>query len=157
MVLDMNTTNKILVGKIVAPQGIRGEFRVQSFAEKPEDFKKFHIVCDKCETEQFRFIRVLKQNIIIAKIDTVNDRNTAESLRGTELFVSRDDLPKLKENEYYQSDLIGFDVIRGGKKIGIVDGFQNFGAGDIIELDNGEMVSFKGAEVDIELKTIKVL
>ena len=47
MVLDMNTTNKILVGKIVAPQGIRGEFRVQSFAEQPIDFKKFHIVCDK--------------------------------------------------------------------------------------------------------------
>ena len=144
----MKESNKILVGKIVAPQGIRGEFRVQSFAEQPTDFKKFHIVCDKCDTEQFHFVRVLKQNIVIAKIDTVNDRNAAESLRGTELFVSRDDLPKLKENEYYQSDLIGFDVIRGGKKIGIVDGFQNFGAGDIIELDNGEMVSFKGANVD---------
>lgn len=153
----MNKENKILVGKIVAPQGIRGEFRVQSFAEQPTDFKKFHIVCDKCDCEQFHFVRVLKQNIIIAKIDTVNDRNAAESLRGTELFVSRDDLPKLKENEYYQSDLIGFDVIRGGEKIGVVDCFQNFGGGDIIELDNGEMVSFKGANVDIENKTIVVL
>lgn len=152
----MKTENKILVGKIVAPQGIRGEFRVQSFAEKPEDFKKFHIICDKCESNAFHFVRVLKQNIIIAKIDTVNDRNTAESLRGTELFVSRDDLPKLKENEYYQSDLIGFDVIRDGIKIGIVDGFQNFGAGDIIELDNGEMVSFKAASVDMNKRTIVV-
>ena len=153
----MNTENKILVGKIVAPQGIHGEFRVQSFADKPMDFKKFHIICDKCATEQFHFVRVLKQNIIIAKIDTVNDRNTAESLRGTELYISREDLPKLKENEYYQSDLIGFDVIRDGNKIGIVDGFQNFGAGDIIELDNGEMVSFKGANVDLQNKQIKVL
>ncbi len=157
MVLDMNTTNKILVGKIVAPQGIRGEFRVQSFAEKPEDFKKFHIICDKCESERFQFVRVLKQNIIIAKIDGINDRNTVESLRGTELFISRDDLPKLKENEYYQSDLIGFDVIRRGTKIGIVDCFQNFGGGDIIELDNGEMVSFKNADVDTKNKTIVVL
>ena len=157
MVLDMNTVNKILVGKIVAPQGIRGEFRVQSFAEKPEDFKKFHIICDKCEPKQFQFVRVLKQNIIIAKIDGINDRNTVETLRGTELFISRDDLPKLKENEYYQSDLIGFDVIRGGIKIGIVDCFQNFGGGDIIELDNGEMVSFKNADVDTENKTIIVL
>jgi 16S rRNA processing protein RimM len=153
----MNKTDKILVGKIVAPQGIRGEFRVQSFADKPEDFKKFHIICDKCESNAFHFIRVLKQNVIIAKIDGVNDRNVAESLRGTSLYISHDDLPKLKENEYYQSDLIGFDVIRDGKKIGIVDGFQNFGAGDIIELDNGEMVSFKGADVDTEHKTIKVL
>ena len=120
-------------------------------------FKKFHIICDKCESEQFHFVRVLKQNIIIAKIDGINDRNTIESLRGTELYISRDELPKLKENEYYQSDLIGFDVIRDGEKIGIVDGFQNFGAGDIIELDNGEMVSFIGANVDISNRTIKVL
>lgn len=152
-----NNVYKILVGRIVAPQGIRGEFRVQSFAEKPEDFKKFHIVCDKCEPEQFHFVRVLKPNVIIAKIEGVNDRNSAESLRGTELFVSRDDLPELKENEYYQSDLIGFDVVRDGKKIGVVDGFQNFGAGDIIELDNGEMVSFVGVSVDADKKTITVI
>ena len=153
----MDINNKILVGKIVAPQGIRGEFRVQSFAEKPTDFKNFNIVCDKCESKEFHFIRVLKQNVIIAKIDGINDRNAVETLRGTELFVSRDDLPKLKQNEYYQSDLIGFDVVRGGKKIGTVSGFQNFGAGDIIELDNGEMVSFVGAGVDMDKKIIKVL
>ena len=63
----------------------------------------------------------------------------------------------MENDEYYQTDLIGFDVIRGGKKIGIVDGFQNFGAGDIIELDNGEMVSFKNADVDMEQKHIIVL
>lgn len=151
-----NSANNILVGKIVAPQGIRGEFRVQSFAEKPEDFKSFRIVCDKCDSKSFHFVRVLKQNVIIAKIDGVNDRNAAESLRGTELFISRDDLPKLKANEYYQSDLIGFAVVRGGKKIGVVDGFQNFGAGDIIEMDNGEMVSFVGAKVDADKKIIVV-
>lgn len=153
----MNENNKILVGKIVAPQGIRGEFRVQSFAASPNDFKSFRVICDKCESNQFHFVRVLKQNIIIAKIDGITDRNTVESLRGTELFILRDDLPNLKENEYYQSDLIGFDVIRGGTKIGIVDCFQNFGGGDIIELDNGDMVSFKNADVDVKNKTIKVI
>ena len=63
-----NSVNKILVGKIVAPQGIRGEFRVQSFAEKPEDFKSFNIVCDKCNAKQFHFVRVLKQNVIIVVV-----------------------------------------------------------------------------------------
>jgi len=153
----MKDSTKILVGKIVAPQGIRGEFRVQSFAEKPNDFKSFQIVCDKCESKEFHFVRTLKQNVIIAKIDGINDRTTAESLRGTELFVLRDDLPKLKSDEYYQSDLIGFDVVRDGVKIGAVDGFQNFGAGDIIELDNGKMVSFIGADVNIDEKIITVL
>jgi len=151
-----DNTHNILVGKIVAPQGIRGEFRVQSFAEKPEDFKKFRVLSDKFEPQQFHFVRVLKQNVVVAKIDSVDDRNTAEALRGTELFISRDDLPKLKTGEYYQSDLIGFDVVRDGKKIGVVDGFQNFGAGDIIEMDNGEMVSFVGASVDVDNRTITV-
>ena len=153
----MENNTKILLGRIVAPQGIHGEFRVQSFASKPNDFKTFRIVCDKCESKEFHFVRVLKQNVIIAKIDGVDDRNAAESLRGTELFVLRDDLPKLNQGEYYQSDLIGFDVVRNGKKIGVVDGFQNFGAGDIIEMDNGEMVSFVGAVVDSDKKTIKVV
>ena len=151
-----DSVNKILVGKIVAPQGIRGEFRVQSFAEKPDDFKKFQILSDRFDAQQFHFVRVLKQNVIVAKVDGVDDRNDAESLRGIELFISRDDLPKLKDDEYYQSDLIGFDVVRDGEKIGIVDGFQNFGAGDIIELDNGEMVSFIGAMVDLKNRTIIV-
>lgn len=153
----MEKKDKILVGKIVAPQGIRGEFRVQTYSEKPEDFKNFRIICDKSESDKFHFVRVLKPGVIIAKIDGINDRNTVETLRGTLLYISRDDLPKLKENEYYQSDLIGFDVVRDGEKIGIVDGFQNFGAGDIIELDNGEMVSFNGAKVDAHNKKITVL
>lgn len=152
----MDNNTKILVGKIVAPQGIHGEFRVQSFAENPNDFKEFKILSDKFESAKFRFVRVLKTNVIIAKIDGINDRNTVETLRGTELFILRDDLPELKTGEYYQTDLIGFDVIRDGKKIGIVDGFQNFGAGDIIELDNGEMVSFVGANADIKNKKITV-
>ena len=52
--------------------------------------------------------------------------------------------------------MIGFDVVQNGNKIGIVDCFQNYGAGDIIELDNGDMVSFMGASVDFENKIIYV-
>ena len=153
----MDTENKILVGKIVAPQGIRGECRVQTYSESEKDFQKFHIISTKFTPEQFHFVRVLKPGLIIAKIDGFDDRNTVETLRGVELFISRDDLPKLKENEYYQSDLIGFDVIREYKKIGTVDCFQTFGGGDIIELDNGDMVAFAGSVVDLTNKTIKVL
>ncbi len=154
----MNTNDKILVGKIFAPQGLRGEFRVQTFSSTPKDFQHFRVLSDRFTPEQFHFVRVLNphSDAIIAKIDTVSDRNGAETLRGTELFILRSDLPNLKQNEFYQHDLIGFVVIQNGKKIGVVDGFQNFGAGDIIELDNGEMVSFVGATVDTEHNIITV-
>ena len=151
----MNANIKILVGKIVAPQGIRGDVRVQTYSESPMDFQKFKVQSSKFNEKDFKFVRIVpNSNVIIAHINGVDDRNTAETLRGTELFICRDDLPELHGNEYYQSDLIGFSVVRDGEKIGIVAGFQNFGAGDIIELDNGEYVSFIGANVDMENKEI---
>ena len=153
----MSDKKQILVGKIVAPQGIRGEVRVQSFAEKTTDFQKLRIFSDKFNADDFRFVRVVpNSSVVIAKIHGVDDRNAAELLRGTDLFICRDALPDLAPNEYYQADLIGFDVVRDGRKIGVVDCFQNYGAGDIIELDNGDMVSFVGAVVDMETRTVQI-
>jgi len=150
---------KILVGKVVAPQGIHGELRVQTFSEKPTDFKFLKIYTEKFTNSQIHFVRQLNttSSVVILRIDTVVDRNIAETLRGMEFFIDRDSLSKLKNNEYYQSDLIGFKVIRNGIVLGCVDCFQNFGAGDIIELKNGDLVSFIGADVDVLNKTIAVL
>lgn len=153
-----DTKNRILVGKIVAPQGIRGEVRVQTFTENPSDFRSLEILSSKFNSSDFRFVRLLNptSSVIIAKINGVDDRSAAEQLRGTELFIERDKLPNLADDEYYQADLIGFDVMRGGKKIGVVACFQNFGAGDIIELDNGDMVSFMGAHVEMNTRIIYI-
>ena len=153
----MTDVKQILVGKIVAPQGIRGEVRVNTYSDSPLDFQKFQVQSAKFASDDFKFVRAVpNSNVIIAKIRSVDDRNAAEALRGTELFVVRGALPELKADEYYQADLIGFDVVRDGTKIGIVSCFQNYGAGDIIELDNGDMVSFIGATVDPNTKTIYV-
>lgn len=153
----MNNDKKILVGKIVAFQGVRGDVRVQTYTATPADFRDLKILSDKFATEDFKFVRALpNSNVIIAHIRGFEDRTSAEVLRGTELFVNRESLPKLKDGEYYQTDLIGFSVVRDEKTIGKIDGFQNFGAGDIMELDNGEMVAFRGVTVDFENKTIVV-
>ena len=153
----MNNTSKILVGKIVAPQGIRGDVRVQTFSETPGDFQKFKVLSAAFGENDFKFVRAVPNStVIIAHVTGFDNRNAAETLRGVELYIDRDTLPDLKKDEYYQADLIGFSVIRDGKKIGIVAGFQNFGAGDIIELDNGEYVSFIGADVDMNTKIIRV-
>ena len=153
----MNNNTKILVGKIVAFQGVRGDVRIQTYTAAPSDFHDLKIISNKFAPEDFKFVRVLpNSSVIIAHINGFEDRTSAEVLRGTELFIERDDLPQTGANEYYQTDLIGFDVVRDGKKIGIVDCFQNYGAGDIIQLDNGEMVSFIGAVVDFNTRTVTV-
>ncbi len=154
----MTDKNKILVGKIVAPHGIRGEFRVQTYTATPSDFKNLAIESANFKTGDFNFVRLLNptSDVIIARVAGINDRAAAETLRGTELFIARDALPELADGEYYQADLIGFTVMRNGEKIGTVAGFQNFGAGDIIELNNGDMLSFVGADVDLDNHKINI-
>jgi len=153
----MNNDKKILVGKIVAMQGIRGDVRVQTFSEKPADFAKFKIISSNFNPDDFKFVRVVPNtNVIIAHVRGFDDRTSAEVLRGTELFIERGALPATKSGEYYQADLIGFTVIRDGETVGTVSCFQNFGAGDIIETDSGDMYSFIGADVNFDSKTIIV-
>lgn len=154
----MSEQKEILVAKIVAPQGVRGEVRVQTYTQSPADLKTLKLHSNKLADGSFHFVRLLNPNssVVIAKIDGVNDRNAAELLRGIELFVKREDLPDLKDGEYYQTDLIGMRVIRDGITIGLVDNIQNYGGGDILELDTGEMVSFVGATVDLENKIISL-
>ena len=153
----MPSDTRILVGKIVAPQGIRGEVRVQTFTEKSSDFQKLAVFGDKIPAGALHFVRALPNtNVVIMRVDGFADRTAVESLRGTELFINRDDLPPTKSDEYYQADLIGMMVVRDGAELGHIVCFQNFGAGDIMELDNGDMVSFRGAGVDFEKKIINV-
>lgn len=152
----MANQKEILVGKIVAPQGIRGEVRVQTYTQSPLDFKTLNVHSAKLNADKIHFVRLLNptSSVIIAKIDGVNDRNTAELLRGIELFINRDELPELKDGEYYQTDLIGMRVVHDGITIGFVDNIQNYGAGDILELDNGDLIAFNSVDVDLENKTI---
>lgn len=147
----MSENSKILVGKIVAPQGLRGEVRVQTFTSDPSDIKTL-----KIENIDLQFIRSVGTDVAICKIYGINDRNEAEKLRGTELFINRQSLPKLPQGEYYQTDLIGMTVMVSGKEIGKVSSIQNFGAGDILELESGEMISFIGAGVDLKKGIISI-
>ena len=121
----MNNNTNILVGKIVAFQGVRGDVRIQTYTAAPSDFHDLKIISNKFAPEDFKFVRVLpNSSVIIAHINGFEDRTSAEVLRGTELFVERDDLPQTGANEYYQTDLIGFDVVRDGKKLVLLTVFK---------------------------------
>lgn len=154
----MDNNNKILVGKIVAMQGVQGDVRVQTYTENPLDFKNLKVWSEIFGADDFHFVRAVpSSDIIIAHIRGYDDRTSAEHLRGTSLFVDRAALPdNTQDNEYYQADLIGFNVIQNGKNVGSILCFQNFGAGDIIETEDGNMYSFKGALVDFDKKTVTV-
>lgn len=146
---EMEEKNKILVGKIVAPQGLKGEFRVLTYTSKPEDFKNLKIL-----DFDLKYIRKISNSLIICSSKSIQDRTEAEKLKNKQLFINKTDLPKLSNNEYYYDDLIGMQVIKDKNILGKVSAIYNFGAGDILEIDSKTMVSFIGAKVDLDKKTI---
>lgn len=133
-------TNPILIGRITGAHGIRGAVKIVSFAATPSDiatYKPLHTAAGQA-------IEILRlkpaRDDFIADLKDVRDRNAAEALSGTELFVAREHLPPPQEGEFYLSDLTGKTVFTGATELGPVTGIQNYGAGDLIELGNGTLI-----------------
>ena len=79
----------------------------------------------------------------IARFAEVADRTAAEALRGTALTVPRSALPPLEEGEYYHADLIGLPAVSSeGADLGRCVAVENFGAGDILEIERPDGVRF---------------
>jgi 16S rRNA processing protein RimM len=79
----------------------------------------------------------------VARFANVADRNAAEAMRGTLLTVPRSALPALDEGEYYHADLLGLPAVsETGDHVGIVVAIENFGAGDLLEIEKPDKKRF---------------
>jgi 16S rRNA processing protein RimM len=129
------TDTKILIAQITAPQGLDGSVRLKSFADSPENLKRYRVFQTTRGALTLKTLRV-QPNATIAKFMEIADRTAAETWRGIELHVARSQLPKAPENEFYQSDLIGMAVVSStGDTIGTVIAIPNYGAGDLIDIE----------------------
>ncbi len=133
---DMQATQNICVGVIVAAHGIKGEVKVKSFTEDATKLASYGALFDEAGTQRFALtVTAVTKGAVIAAIQGVNNRNAAEALKGTKLFVPRGALPELSEEEFYHADLIGLTAeLRDGTELGAVTAVHNFGAGDVIEV-----------------------
>ncbi len=132
----MATDPRILLGHISTAHGIRGEVLIKSYTADPADIAAYGPLSDAGGNRTFALsnVRVVKKGVI-ARIDGITDRNAAEALRGTELFVERDRLPEPDEDEVYHADIIGLTASRtDGSEVGEIVAVQNFGAGDLLEI-----------------------
>ncbi len=132
----MTAPTKICLGAIVGVHGIRGEVKVKSFTEDENNLTSYGSLSNLEGSRKFE-LKIVghSKDLLRVKIKGVDDRNTAETLIGTGLYVERSLLPQLPDEEYYHSDLIGLMALNAkGEKVGVVNALYNFGAGDIIEL-----------------------
>jgi 16S rRNA processing protein RimM len=127
---------RICVARIGAAHGIRGEVRLFSFTADPAavvDYGPFTTADGR--TIAIAAMRPAK-DCFVARIDGINDRNAAERLRNTDLYVPRESLPAtVDDGEFYHADLVGLAIVdRDGRPLGSVLDVHNFGAGDILEV-----------------------
>ena len=127
---------RILLGRIGTAHSLKGEVVVQSFAAEPLDLKAYGALTDKTGERTFEIVSLRQAGKgLIARLKGVDDRTTAEALRGTELFVARDNLPAPADGDFYLADLIGLTAATAdGAIIGEVIDAPNYGAGDLIEI-----------------------
>jgi 16S rRNA processing protein RimM len=127
--------NKVCVGAIAGAFGVRGEVRLKSFCAEPgaiatygpllaEDGRSYSVTLGRPVT-----------NGIAARLSGIETREAAEALRGQRLYVDRERLPALPDDEFYHADLIGLEVRdTGGALLGRVAAVLNHGAGDLLEV-----------------------
>ncbi len=117
-----------------------GEVRLKLFAEDVDSVK-----AHKSFNDGALSLKSLRPgtNGAIARFAQITDRNAAEAARGTELTVPREALPPLAEGEYYHTDLLGLPCVStSGEDLGTCVAIENFGAGDVIEIERADKKRF---------------
>ncbi|MEG1805554.1 MAG: ribosome maturation factor RimM [Clostridia bacterium] len=106
---------EILIGTILKPQGIKGEVKVKVYTNDLNRFLRYHsFVLNKVE-RQVEKIRVDGQFGYV-KFVGINSMNDAETLRDFDVYVKKDAMPSLQDDEYYIADLMGSEVCFVGGK-----------------------------------------
>ena len=129
----------VLIGVVGAPKGVGGAVRITTYTGEPAAVAAYGPVYAGPGGRALKLtVKEKARRGVVVTIEGVEDRNAAEALRGTKLYVPRTALPEPQEDEYYYCELIGLRVeTSDGRALGEVRALYNFGAGDIVEVARG--------------------
>jgi 16S rRNA processing protein RimM len=124
---------RVMVGEIGRPHGVRGLVRLRAFTEDPAAIAAYSPLTDEAGTR--RFALTLKGGDIAA-IEGITDRDAAQRLTGTKLYVERDRLPPPDDEEFYLVDLIGLPAVtEAGEALGRIRAVEDHGAGTFLIIE----------------------
>jgi 16S rRNA processing protein RimM len=144
---------RIALAAIAGAHGIKGEVRLKLFSDSIDSLsghKKLYL-----GGVARRLLAIREGKTPVARFEGIADRGAAEALRGSLVEIDRDALPALDEGEYYHADLLGLPAVdRAGEAVGTVVAVENYGAGDLleIELDGGRrsLIPFRAGIADLQ-------
>lgn len=125
----------VLLAAVIGAQGLKGEVKAKLFTATPDALPRYGALHTRGGRKlKITAFRTGKLGEAVIAFEGVSDRNAAEELKGTELFVERSALPDTSEDEFYHADLIGLEVQDSeGRVLGKVISLHNFGASDVLE------------------------
>jgi len=132
----------LIVGRILAPWGIRGEVKVEVLTDFPERFAPQKVVHLNARPLEIESCRPHKQHLVV-KLATIDSVEDAEKLRGQDLTIPSSELYPLPEGQYYTFQLIGLDVLTTeGQYLGQVTDIMATAGNDvyIVEGEGGEIL-----------------
>ena len=126
----------VLLAAVIGAQGLKGEVKAKIFTATPDSLPRYGALHTKDGRRlSITAFRTSKEGEAVIAFEGIRDRNAAEALKGTELFVPRDALPETDDDEFYHADLIGLEAQDSeGRVIGKISALHNFGAGDVMEI-----------------------
>lgn len=153
--------NRLIIGEVLKPQGIRGELKIKTFTDYPEDVKAFKTVYIDDTPYKILSFRVGVDGAAYVGLRGIPDRNAAELFRGKKLEGEREDAPQLEEGQYYIVDIIGLDCeTEEGEFLGKVKDVTNLSS-DVYTLEkDGKNILFpavKGVVVKVDLDAKKLI
>ncbi|HWU91860.1 MAG TPA: ribosome maturation factor RimM [Sphingomicrobium sp.] len=126
---------RIALAAVAGAHGINGEVRLKLFSDSAAGLAAHKTVHIGGVEQRLVSVRAAGKGAV-ARLEGVGDRSAAEALRGSLIEVDRSALSALGDGEYYHSDLIGTPAVdAAGKAIGTVVAVENFGAGDLLEIE----------------------
>ena len=145
---------RIALAAVAGAHGIKGELRLKLFSDSIESLSRHGSLYVGGVERRLLSIRDSGKSAV-ARFEGISDRSAAEALRGSLIEVDRSALPPLEEGEYYHADLIGLPAEdRDGKPIGTVVSVENYGAGDLLEIEleagKSSLIPFKPGIAELQ-------
>jgi 16S rRNA processing protein RimM len=152
---------RLVIAEVLKPQGIRGELKIKTFTDFPQDVKAFKTVYIDDTPYKILSFRVGGDGAAYIGLRGIPDRNAAELFRGKLLEGERDDAPALEEGQYYIVDIIGLDCeTEEGEFLGKVTHIANLSS-DIYTIEKaGKSILFpavKGVVKKVDLENRKLI
>jgi 16S rRNA processing protein RimM len=150
---DGRSERRIALAAVAGAHGVKGEIRLKLFSESVDSLSRDVKLYVGGAERRLLAIRASGKTAV-ARLEGIADRSAAEALRGSLIEVDRSALPPLEEGEYYHADLIGLSAVdREGQAFGTVVAVENYGAGDLleVELESGKrsLIPFKAGIADL--------